>query len=178
MRSLVEGMLELARADNGQIRKSFNTVNLSKLISEALLPFEPIYFEQGLALQERITPEISVSGSAQYLQQVVDILLDNAQKYTNAGIINVNLRRNGRNQCILSVSNPGQPIPQQELERIFERFYRTDTARSRNGSFGLGLSIARSIVSEHGGKIWAESNPTGNCFHVLLPCYPAKTGAQ
>ena len=70
----------------------------------------------------------------------------------------------------LAINNPGKPIPREELGKIFERFYRSDKARSRNGSFGLGLSIAKTIVQEHRGKIWATSNENGNCFVVELPC--------
>ncbi len=170
MRNLVEGMLELARADNEQIRKNFTKVDYSGLLSDALLPFEPVYYEKGLILQSNIQPGISITGSEQHLHQVVQILLDNAGKYAAPGIVSVVLQRQGRGQCLLAVSNPGEPIPQQELKQIFQRFYRIDKARSRTGSFGLGLPIAQSIVSEHGGKIWAQSNPTGNCFIVQLPC--------
>lgn len=168
MRKLVEGLLELARADNGQVKKNFVQLDYSHLVSDALLPFEPLFFEQGMQLHSRIAEEICVKGNDQYLRQVVEILLDNACKYAAAGIVAVQLQRQGRN-CLLTVDSPGEPIPQQELERIFERFYRTDMARTGSGSFGLGLSIARSIVSEHGGRIWAQSNQTGNRFCVALP---------
>jgi len=169
MRGLVEGLLELARADNGQVAKNFEKLDLSSLVSEAILPFEPVYFEKGLELKYRINPDIVVKGNDAYLRQVVDILLDNAAKYTAKGIVELNLQRRGR-QCLLTVANPGKPIPADELEKVFERFYRSDEARTRTGSFGLGLPIAKSIVKEHRGKIWAISNPTGNCFCVLLPC--------
>ncbi len=170
MRSLVEGLLELARADNGQIQKQFTDVDYSTLVEEALLPFEAVLYEQQMILSAQIQPEIRVMGSAQYLRQVIDILIDNAQKYGAPGTVSVCLCRQGKNQCLLTVANPGEPIPTEELEKIFHRFYRADKTRSRTGSFGLGLSIAQSVVSEHGGKIWAESNPTGNCFFVQLPC--------
>jgi len=169
MRSLVEGLLELARADNGQVKKSFAKLDLSKLVSDAVLPFEPVMFEAGLQLQTNIQPQITLNGSQQHLRQVVEILLDNACKYSAPGLVRLQLSRQGRS-CTLMVSNPGQPIPQEDLERIFERFYRSDQARSRTGSFGLGLSIAKSVVQEHQGKIWAISNQTGNCFCVQLPC--------
>lgn len=169
MRHLIEGMLELARADNGQLQTNFESVNLSKLVSDAVLPFEPVFFEQDMILQSGITPDIQVKGSPQHLRQLTDILLDNAQKYSAPGIVALHLTRQEQNQCLLSVSNPGNPIPEAELSSIFQRFYRTDTART-GGSFGLGLSIAKRITEEHSGKIWAESNETGNCFFVLLPC--------
>ena len=170
MRHLIEGMLELARADNGQIQTNFDAVNLSKLVSDAVLPFEPVFFEQDMILQSAIAPDIQVQGSTQHLRQLTDILLDNARKYSAPGIVALHLTRQEQNQCLLSVSNPGNPIPEAELSSIFQRFYRTDTART-GGSFGLGLSIAKRIAEEHGGKIWAESNETGNCFFVLLPCH-------
>ena len=162
MRHLVEGLLELARADNGQTKNAFAKIDYSKLVSDSLLPFEPVLFERGLTLEGCIEPGITLTGSAQHLHQVVDILLDNAGKYASPGIVMVTLQRQGRGNCLLTVSNPGEPIPQPELERIFERFYRVDKARSRTGSFGLGLSIARSIIQNHNGKIWAQSNSTGN----------------
>lgn len=170
MRNLVEGMLELTRADNGQVKKSFEKLDLSKHLSDALLPFEPVFFEKGLLLESDIQEDIVVRGSQNYLRQVLEILLDNAAKYTSKGIVRVELQRQGRGNCLLTVSNPGQPIAKEDLEKIFDRFYRADEARSRTGSFGLGLPIARTIVKEHGGRIWAQSNETGNCFCVLLPC--------
>ncbi len=169
MRSLTQGLLELARVDNGQVKKNFAQLDFSRLVTDALLPFEPAFFEQGLQLECSVIPDISLMGSEQYLQQVVDILLDNALKYSDQGIVEVKLQLTGRNQCLLSVSNPGMPIAAQEQEKIFERFYRSDKARTRTGSFGLGLAIAKSIVEDHNGKIWVQSNQTGNCFYVLLP---------
>lgn len=170
MRSLVEGLLELARADNGQIKKNFAAVDYSKLVSDSLLPFEPVMYERGLILESKIEPGITMTGSEQYLRQLGDILLDNAAKYSAPGIVAVELRRGAKGQCLLTVSNPGEPIPREDLKRIFQRFYRSDKARTGTGSFGLGLSIAESIVTEHKGRIWAESNSTGNRFCVQLPC--------
>lgn len=168
MRHLVEGLLELARGDNGQTTKAFTQLDYSRLVEDALLPFEPVLFERNLTLEASIEPQIMLTGSPGHLQQVVDILLDNAAKYGTPGIVEVTLQRQGRT-CLLRVSNPGQPIPKEDLTRIFERFYRVDKART-GGSFGLGLSIAQSIVDAHKGKIWAQSNETGNCFFVQLPC--------
>lgn len=176
MRHLVESMLELARADNGQITSHFEMTDFSKAVTDSILPFEPVFFESGLRLDSEIEPNILVYGSVGHLRQLTDILLDNGQKYSGPGIVEVKLSRQGKNQCLLTVSNPGNPIPSEELESIFQRFYRSDTARTSAGSFGLGLSIAQRITEEHGGKIWAESNQTGNRFSVLLPCYTNNTG--
>lgn len=168
MRHLVESLLELARAD--RVRQDFDRVSLSEVAEQAVLPFEPVLFEKGMQLDSRIEPAIFLRGNARYLKQVAEILLDNAAKYSAPGVVAVTLSRQGRGKCLLTVSNPGDPIPTAELERIFDRFYRADKSRSRDGSFGLGLSIARTVVTEHGGKIWAKSNETGNCFFVELPC--------
>lgn len=169
MKDLVEGLLELARVDNGQVKKSFEPVDMSALVGEKLLVFEPVLYEKGLHLRSYVQPGIRLQGSARYLNQVVDILLDNAGKYSDPGVVDLGLVKQGK-ICLLTVANPGTPIPPEEQKKIFERFYRSDQARSRTGSFGLGLSIAQSVVQEHGGKIWVRSNPTGNCFCVQLPC--------
>ncbi|MGM9521767.1 MAG: sensor histidine kinase [Oscillospiraceae bacterium] len=170
MRKLVERLLDLARADNEQGKMLFQPLELSALTEKVLLPFEPVLFEKGLRLSGEITPGIIVSGSEQHLHQVLDILLDNAQKYSDGpGEIIVRLERAGKRRCRLSVSNPGKEISGEDLKNVFKRFYRVDQARSRDGSFGLGLSIAESIVNEHHGRIWAESREGINTFFVELP---------
>ena len=171
MRGLIEQMLELARADSGATELGMSPMNLSQTISLALLPFEAVFFEQGLTLSSQLEPDIQVQGAESQLRQVVEILLDNAQKYAypNTGV-EVTLRRRGRGHCVLTVSNQGDPMSPQELRDIFKRFYRADPARSRTGSFGLGLSIAQGIVTRHRGKIWAESREGINRFLVELPC--------
>ncbi len=168
MRTLVEGLLELSRVDNGKVRDSFETLDLSALVQDAVLPFEAVFFERGLTLESKITPNIRVVGSGRYLRQVVEILLDNAQKYSEAGTVVLELNPYGRGRCLLSVLNPGTPIPQEELPKLFDRFYRADQSRASNGSYGLGLAVAKSVVQEHRGEIWAQSNAFGNLFCVLL----------
>lgn len=169
MRHLVESLLELARADNGAVRTAFTQLNLSEVIGEGLLPFEPLYFEKGLVLESQLQPEILVQGSAEHLKQVVEILLDNAMKYAfPGGAIFVSLHRQGKH-ALLSVSNPGPAIEGADLKNIFKRFYRVDRSRSRDGSYGLGLSIAETVIHDHRGRIWAESRDGINTFYVQLP---------
>ena len=169
MRSLVENMLEMARVDNGTVNMNFDTVDLSQLVGDAALSFQLLYEERGMGLRCAAAEDIAISGSEQHLYQVMDVLLDNALKYsTPGGMVTVDLRRAGRN-CVLAVSGPGEPISGEDLKNIFKRFYRADKARAMNGSYGLGLSIAESIVEAHKGRIWAESEEGMNTFFVQLP---------
>lgn len=169
MRGLVESLLELARVDNGAVKTAFAHVDLSQIISDGILPFEPLYFEKDLQLYTQIEEHIHVKGSAPHLGQVLEILLDNAMKYSYpTGQVWVTLKKQG-SHALLTVVNPGPAIEHEDLKNIFKRFYRVDKARSRDGSYGLGLSIAESIVTEHSGRIWAESANGINSFFVQLP---------
>lgn len=144
-------------------------LDFSQLVSDAVLSFQLLYEEKGQGLRSAIKEGIRLHGSEQHLYQVMDVLLDNALKYsTPHGMVSVDLNRSGRS-CVLSVSGPGQPISPEDLKNIFKRFYRADKARAMNGSYGLGLSIAQSVVEEHKGKIWAESRNGYNIFYVRLP---------
>ncbi len=165
MRGLVESMLEIARLDNGSVGKEFAVFNLSETVSDAILPFEALFFEKEQNFTSDIEPDINMNGNAEQIKQVVDILLDNANKYSSEkSEIKLILKKQGRNQCRLSVSNEGETIPEEELKNIFKRFYRGDKTRQMNNSYGLGLSIAESIVTEHSGKIFAESKNGVNIF--------------
>jgi len=169
MRSLVERMLDLTRADNGSARMVFRPLDMTGLTADAVLPFEPVYFEKGLQFHCHIQDGLRVKGSEQHLKQVVDILLDNAAKYAMPeSWVQLVLRKQG-GHCLLSVATPGEEISKADLKNIFKRFYRADKARSEGGSYGLGLSIAESIVREHRGKIWAQSVRSINTFFVQLP---------
>lgn len=168
MRGLVESLLELARADNGGLKMSFTRLNLSQLLTDALLPFEPVYFEKGLTLESSIGEGLFVEGSESHLRQVAEILLDNGAKYSSPqGTVTLRAERKG-SHCLFSLASPGQPLSREDLKNIFKRFYRMDKARAMGGSYGLGLSIAQSIVLSHGGKIWAESSEGVNTFFVQL----------
>ena len=169
MRALVENMLEMARVDNGTSRMKFAQMDFSELVNDAVLSFQLLYDEKGMGLRCAVPEGIQLQGSEQHLYQVMDVLLDNALKYsTPGGTVHVELTHAGRN-CLLSVASPGEPISKEDLKNIFKRFYRADKARAMNGSYGLGLSIAESIVESHKGKIWAESGCGFNRFFVQLP---------
>ena len=168
MRGLVERLLELARVDAGQIRTEKSVVDFSRVVADSLLPFEALFFENGMELAGELTDKLLVLGSESHLCQIVEILLDNALKYSAPGKTTVCLKKQGH-WAVLSVSNPGAPMSQEVLDNLFKRFYRADTARSMNQSYGLGLSIAEGIAKDHGGKIKADSENGMNTFTVFIP---------
>ena len=171
MRSLVENMLDLARVDSGNMKTVMARLDLSQLVTDAVLSFQLLYEEKEMGLCWEIPEDIWLQGSEQHLYQVMDILLDNALKYaTPKGTVRVTLAAAGKN-CLLSVKSPGEAIGKEDLKNIFKRFYRIDKARTMDGSYGLGLSIAETVVEAHGGRIWAESETGYNTFFVQLPLH-------
>ena len=175
MKDLVTKLLNSAQVDQGIGAMQFSAVDLSHTVTNALLPFAPIFYEQGMELDSVVQDDIWVQGSQPHLIQVVNILLDNAQKYgVEHGHTRVTLRQQGKKSCLLTVANEGKALSGQELKNIFKRFYRADAARERTGSYGLGLSIAEGIVQAHRGKIWAESKDGVNTFLIQLPTTSVK----
>ena len=172
MRTLVEGLLELSRADNGSMSLAMESIDFRAMVETAICLFEPLYFEHSLTLHCELTDDVWVNGSPTHLKQVLDILLDNALKYSHHDSeVLVRLEKQ-HHHCLLSVTSHGETIAPADLRRIFQRFYRIDQSRTRSGSYGLGLSIAEGIVRKHHGKIWAESTDGHNIFFVRLKASP------
>lgn len=178
MKNLVEELLELARTDEsasgtqGVMQKV--DVDFSDMVESATLEFDAIAFERGCLIEEDIATGIHVNGDPEWLGRLVKILIENACKYSEQGsTIRVTLAREGR-RCTYSVNNHGQVIAAEDLPHVFDRFYRTDKARSRDaqtGGFGLGLAIAKGIATSTGGDITATSSEeSGTTFRVVLPC--------
>ena len=171
MKLLVDALLQLARSDIVQSSTSSEKVDFSALASSAVLAFEPILFDAGKRLEYNLEDQLFVTGSPVRLRQLTEIILDNACKYsTPKSLIAAGLKKiPGKNEITFEVSNNSETIPEEELALIFERFYRRDKSRSSSG-YGLGLSIADNIVSEHGGKISVKSVNGRTTFSVVLPC--------
>lgn len=171
MSLLIKNLLELAKLDNYDTPLDFMEFDMSKAITNTALSFESLAYEYGKAYHIDIQENIHMYGNEQSIRQLLNLLLDNAFKYSEPkGNINVSLKQHGEKR-ILTVKNSGNPIPKEEQKRIFERFYRSDTSRSREtGGYGLGLSIAASIVNNHKGYISVSSDElTGTCFTITIP---------
>lgn len=171
MKALVDDLLFLAKSDAARLPSHPTQVRLDQLVTGSLLPFESVAFEAGVTLSEEVTPGISIQGDEAQLRRLVVILLDNAVKYAGEnGTVTVRLSR-VQDRPQLSVHNTGPAIPPEHLPHLFERFYRSDAARDRTqGGYGLGLSIAKSVVEGHGGKISVTStHEDGTTFTVVFP---------
>ena len=171
MKKLVDDLLFLAKSDSVSAPVTFKNLDLSDLVWSSVLPFESIAFEQGITVDSDIAPGLTVLGDEGQLRQVMAILLDNACKYAGkGGKVYVQLGEQ-QDRLRLKVTNTGEVIPPDKLKHVFERFYRADAARVRQqGGYGLGLSIAQSIVTAHKGSIIAQSDvKNGTVFTVLLP---------
>ena len=169
MKQLIDKMLLLAKSDKQEASFQMCPFHFSKSVSDCTISFEGVFLEKGLLLEDFIEPDIFVCGNEENLRQVIDILLDNAQKYScENGICRISLTRISQKKCRLKVSTQGAALSPEECQNIFQRFYRTDQSRSHNGSYGLGLSIAQNIITIHKGRIWAESHNGINSFFVEL----------
>ncbi len=143
-------------------------LDFSFLVCNSVLTYEPFIYDLGKKLDFNYTENIIVLGNAESLRQVIDILLDNAIKYSMPeSTIKITLTAQKRN-VLLSVESYGTPFSTDDMKRIFQKFYRIGTDSS---GYGLGLSIAQSIVEEHSGRIWAETDGIStNKFIVMLDC--------
>lgn len=169
MGTLVTELLELARTDEQGMSAVFSEFDLSQATLETTLEFESRAFESGKLLEYDIADSIMFTGNESRIKQLVAILVDNAFNHSNEhGRIVVKLYESGAKKSIY-VFNSGTKIDESETDKIFERFYRSDLSRSREtGGYGLGLSIAKSIVDMHKGKIIASAKEDGTLFLVRL----------
>lgn len=171
MQELVSDMLSLAQAESTETYE-FARTNLSSIVSKEALQFESVAFERNVTIEDGIAEGMHVQGSTRALEKLVGTLIDNACKYAaEASSVTVRLSRQGK-KAALSVRNLGNPIPQESIEHVFDRFYRADKARTHDDSrsFGLGLAIAREITESHGGSIKVKSSAEdGTVFTVVLP---------
>lgn len=170
MKKLVEDLLFLAKSDADHKPILKEPVNLSDALWNAVLPFESIAYENGVTIDAEIQPGVTVQGDEGQLKQLAVILVDNACKYAGSGG-RVSVKLTQQKGCAhLVVNNTGSLIPPEDLPHLFDRFYRVDSARTREqGGYGLGLAIARSIVESHGGTLSAHSTEMeGTTFRVRL----------
>lgn len=149
---LVGQLLELARTES--VTPPTEHIDFSRLIAGESLPFESVAFEKGLVLNSNIIDGIAVKGNGTQLKQIVSILLDNAIRHSKEqGEVYLSLTKE-HGVAKLSVKNKGAEIPIEQREKIFERFYRVDTARNgEDRHYGLGLAIAKAIAIAHKGSI-------------------------
>lgn len=169
MNKLIMQLLDLAKMENKK-QEEYGVENLSKIVEKSVLTFESLTFEKHIELETNIEENINLKCNSDDIKQLMIILIDNAivHSYEENGKIIVSLAKD-KNDIILKVSNKGEPIPKEEEEKIFERFYKRDNSRNRDtNNYGLGLAIAKSIVSHYNGSITAHSENDYTTFKVVL----------
>ena len=173
MRKLVESLLTLARSDAGTgKKKAFSRFDFGELLMEELLTFEPVFYQAGRMLSYEDleeSREFFVNGNREELKQLLQVLLDNAVRYSNPqSATTVSMEETGRGGFCLQVKSHGTPIPKEQLEAVFERFYRGDTSRASGFGCGLGLSIAKEIAREHKAVLGLTCEDGANCFYLKM----------
>ena len=170
MKELTNHLLYLTEIDHTGSHILYVPFSLSETVESTVLTMEAVIFEKNISLHYDIEPDLTIYGNKEQMKQVVMILLDNAIKYTDyKGFITLHLQKQNQH-TVLSITNTGDGIPPKHIDRIFDRFYRTDASRSReHGGYGLGLAIAKSIVEQHNGKIYAKSTLNkSTTFYIYL----------
>ena len=166
---LVQGLLSLARMENGTVKAERRPFDLSRTLLSAALPFESTVFEAGKNLETDIPEGVRAVGDEAMIRQLALILLDNALKYSeDGGTIRLTLKPR-RKGAVFSVANTGPGIDAADLPHIFERFYRAEKSHSREtGGSGLGLAIAKELAEANGARIRAESREGLTTFTVTI----------
>lgn len=155
MSILINDMLDLARADSEIEEKKKTIVDISNILRGVLLSMEAIFFENAFDISTNIKDNLKIYGSAESIEKLFYILIENAVKYTPTnGIIVINLYTE-KKKVFFSIQNSGEAISEEKLLKLFDRFYRADESHNQgiSQSFGLGLSIAKSILDNMGATI-------------------------
>ena len=171
LKLLIDDLLAISELESGRVKLNLQAVALGPVVAKVLEDFKTRANDKGVSLVNQI-PDLAVRADAGRLEQVLGNLVDNAIKYGRAaGAVTVGGRAVDGGQVEVFVRDEGPGIPPEALERVFERFYRVDKARSREqGGTGLGLAIVKHIIQSHGGRVWATSEPgRGTTFSFVLP---------
>ncbi|MGN1224484.1 MAG: ATP-binding protein [Ruminococcus sp.] len=161
MRVLVDEMMALTKMEYSNNLDTAERFNLSSAVETMALPFESQAFEQQKQFLITVQPDLYFHGNPEQIRRMIGILIDNAFKYSaEHGEIKVSLKEETGGRAVLEVYNTGKGVREDETEKIFERFYRSDSSRARaTGGYGLGLSIAKSVAEAHKIKIEVNSVP-------------------
>lgn len=168
---LIEDLLTISQLESGQISLNFQNVSLRDVVKGVVDDLQSRAEEKRIQLASQVSDQIMVRADADRLGQVLFNLVDNAIKYgRKEGQVLINAHQNGGAEIEVSVKDDGPGIPAEAQERIFERFYRVDKARSREqGGTGLGLSIVKHIVHSHSGRVWVKSEMgKGSTFYFTV----------
>lgn len=168
--SLTERLVFLARMDEGAAAFTMSSVDLSAVVAEAAEPFESVAVSRGKHLSLDIAEGVHARADAAAIAQVVELLLDNATRYASDGsVIELTLRAAGRGHAKLTTTNAVDALPEGDLDRLFDRFYRADTSRnSKTGGSGVGLSVVRAIAEAHGGTATATGKDGQITFTIRI----------
>lgn len=158
MTKLINDLLSLAKMEDMRFPIQKVPFNIGSTINDMIISMEAVVAEKDIKLSRSIEDDIIVKSDPERIKQVITILFDNAIKYTDKkGQIEISLIKS-RRQVVFTIKNSGKGIAKQDLPKIFDRFYRVDPSRTHEpGSYGLGLSIAKTIIERLGGEIYAES---------------------
>ena len=168
MSILIKQLMALTKTDKSEVK--LEKLDFSHIVIGEILPFESIAFEKGIEIDyDKVEDEINVNGNSSQLSQLVSILIDNAIEHSTGGDIEVKLNKN-HNKAALTVINNGEEIPEEKRALLFDRFYRLNEARNDDGGnhYGLGLSIAKSIVDIHKGEITVDCKDGKIIFEVSI----------
>lgn len=171
---LVDALLHLNRLENGVTELHIETLSISELMSDLVMTHEALAESVGLELDSSIEPNVLVEGDRDLISQALTNLISNAVRYTpEGGRIGLILERKDGNACI-SVLDTGIGISEEDLKRVFSRFWRADDARqSGTGGLGIGLSLVREVADQHRGEVGVESElGVGSTFYMRLPLSP------
>ena len=165
---LTNDLVYLSRMEEAENSLVMTDVPLSDIISETVESFESFALEKGREIEKDMAPDVTVKGSNKELEKLMSIILENAVKYSASPVINVTLRKEGRNAVIEVRNETENELTNEQLSHVFERFYRMDSSRnSQTGGHGIGLSMASAIVNAHGGHISAGTSG-GHDFIVTV----------
>jgi two-component system phosphate regulon sensor histidine kinase PhoR len=173
---LIQDLLSISALESGRVKLNLQPVALRPLVEKTFNDLKPPADNKNVVLVNQL-PELAVIGDVNRIDQVLANLVDNAIKYGRVqGTVVVGGQKTDDNKIEVFVQDDGPGIPPEALDRVFERFYRVDKARSREqGGTGLGLSIVKHIVQAHGGEVWAKSEPgKGATFFFTLPTSEGK----